>query len=278
MENNLGHITFGQQIGSLNISGFILTETIHPPHLVLPRHDHQCANINLTLEGSFRETVGNLPQECETASFLVKPPGESHGNKYGRSGAHCLIIELLPQRLEEIRKLTNLFNAPAHIKGGTGSIIARRIYQEFRQRTDGFELIIEGLILEILGQSARQNKTGNFQSPPRWLGEARELIRQHFSEKLSLYSIAEVIQIHPSHLARMFRKHYHCSVGEYVRRLRIEFAAQEMLQSDLSLAEIALAAGFNDQSHFTNEFKRQMRTTPVEYKKVHTRNALTKKH
>jgi AraC family transcriptional regulator len=278
MENNLGHITFGQQIGSLDINGFILTETIHAPHLELPRHDHECANINFTLEGSFREIVGNLPQECEDSSFLVKPPGESHGNKYGRYGAHCLIIELLPQRLEDIRQLTDLFNTPAHIKGGTGSIIARRIYQEFRQRTGGFELIIEGLILEILGQSARQNKTDNFQSPPRWLGEARELIRQHFSEKLSLYSIADVIQIHPSHLARMFRKHYHCSIGEYARRLRIEFAAQEILKSGSSLAEIALAAGFNDQSHFTNEFKRQMRITPAGYKKVHTRNALTKKH
>jgi len=279
MKDNSGQITFGQQIGCLNLSGFVLTETFHAPRLVLPRHDHECANINLTLGGSFRETIGNHPQECESDSFLVKPAGESHGNKYGDKGAHCLIIELLPQRLDDIRKLTALFDAPAHVQGGSLlSIIAKGIYQEFRGRSSGFELIVEGLILEMLGQTARRNNIKNFSLPPPWLKESQELIHQHFKEKLSLYRIADTIQIHPSHLARMFRKYYHCSIGEYVRRLRIEFAAREIIKSELSLAEIALAAGFSDQSHFNHEFKRQMKITPIEYKKNNTRKNLTKKH
>jgi len=277
IEQSVKQITFGQKIANLNLNGFVLTETFHAPHLVLPRHDHECANINLTLKGSFRETIGNHPQECEVGSILVKPPGESHGNKYGYKGAHCLIIELSPPRLEDIRSFTNLFDIPAHIPGGTLSIFAKRIYQELRGQTNGFELVIEGLILEMFGQTARQNSVRNF-SPPRWLKEAQELIHLHFAEKLSLHNLANDIQIHPSHLARMFRKYYHCSIGEYVRRLRIEYAAREILKSDLSLAEIALSAGFSDQSHFTREFKRQMRITPAEYKKIHTCNAHTKKH
>nr|MDQ3818165.1 hypothetical protein [Acidobacteriota bacterium] len=71
MKNSLGRITFGQQIGQLNVGGFVLTETFHEPRLILLRHDHECANINLTLDGSFRETVGSRPQECEAGSFLV---------------------------------------------------------------------------------------------------------------------------------------------------------------------------------------------------------------
>jgi AraC family transcriptional regulator len=272
-----GRITFGQQIGQLNISGFVLTETFHEPRLILPRHDHECANINFTLDGSFRETVGNRPQECERGSLLVKPPGEAHGNKYGRKGAHCLIIELSTSRLEEIRAFTNLFETPAHIKSGTLSLIMRRIYGELRGPTRGFELVIEGLILEMLGQTFRQNNLSNRSTPPRWLTQAQELIHQHFAEKLSLRVIADAVQIHPSHLARTFRKHHRCSIGEYVRRLRIEYAAQEILQSASSLTDVSLAAGFSDQSHFTHEFKRQLRTTPAEYKKLHSRNALTRK-
>lgn len=277
-EQSAGQITFGKEISSINLNGFILTETFHEPRLVLPRHDHECANINLTLAGSFRETVGKHPQECESASLLVKPPGESHGNKYGLNGAHCLIVELAPTRLDDIRSLTNLFDSPAHIRGGTLSVSAKRIYQEFRQRIDGFELIIEGLILEMIGETARQKNFRNLATPPRWLKEAQELIHQHFAEKLSLYGVANTIQVNPSHLARTFRKYYHCSIGEYVRRLRIEYAAREMLESDLSLAEIALASGFSDQSHFNHEFKRHMLITPTEYKKLQARNILTKKH
>lgn len=277
-KDNSGQITFGQQVGHLNLSGFILTETVHAPRLVLPRHDHECANINLTLNGSFREIIGNRPQECEADSFLVKPPGESHANKYGETGAHCLIIELSPTRFDDFRKRTYFFDAPTHFKNGLPSIIAKRIYQEFREQKSGFELIIEGLILEMLGQTARERDASHYPPPPRWLKKAQELIHEHFAEKLSLHAIAGVIQIHPSHLARMFRKYYHCSIGEYVRRLRVEYAAQEILKFNLPLADIALKAGFSDQSHFTHEFKRQMRISPAEYKKIHTRNASTKKH
>ena len=278
MKNSLGRITFGQQVGQLTISGFVLTETFHEPRLILPRHDHECANINFTLDGSFRETVGNRPQECQTGSLLVKPPGEVHGNKYGPKGAHCLIVEMSPRRLDDIRAFTNLFDTPAHEKGGTLSLIMRRIYGELRGQTRGFELVIEGLILEMLGQTFRQNNLRDCFTPPRWLIQAQELIHQHFAEKLSLRVIAEAVQIHPSHLARTFRKYHGCSIGEYVRRLRIEYAAQEILKSASSLTDISLAAGFSDQSHFTHEFKRQLRTTPAEYKKLHSRTAHTRKH
>ena len=277
MKNSSGRITFGQQIGQLNISGFVLTETFHEPCLILPRHDHECANINFTLDGSFRETVGNRPQECETGSLLVKPPGEAHGNKYGRKGAHCLIVEMSPRRLDDIRAFTNLFDTPAHVKGGTLSLIMKRIYVELRGQARGFELVIEGLILEMLGQTFRQNNLRDCSTPPRWLIQSQELIHQHFAEKLSLRVIADAVEIHPSHLARTFRKYHRCSIGEYVRRLRIEYAAQELLKSASSLTDISLAAGFSDQSHFTHEFKRQLRTTPAEYKKLHSCNALTRK-
>jgi transcriptional regulator GlxA family with amidase domain len=46
----------------------------------------------------------------------------------------------------------------------------------------------------------------------------------------------------------MFRRHYRCSVGDDLRQLRLDYAAQELTPSDKSLAEIAAAAGFYDQS------------------------------
>ena len=278
MKNGLGRITFGRELGELNVNGFVVTETFHEPDLTLPRHDHECANVNFTLGGSFRETFGNRPQECETGSVLVKPPGEPHGNHYGRQGAHCLVVEVSPPRLDDIRASTNLFDTPIHVKGGAVSLTMRRIYDELRGQSWGFELVIEGLILEMFGQTFRQNNLRDCFTPPRWLTQAQEMIHQHFAEKLSLHVIADAIQIHPSHLARTFRKYHRCSIGEYVRRLRIEYAAQEILKSATSLTDLSLAAGFSDQSHFTHEFKRQLRTTPAEYKKLQSRTALTKKH
>jgi AraC family transcriptional regulator len=68
-------------------------------------------------------------------------------------------------------------------------------------------------------------------------------------------------------LARTFRRTFGCTVGEYLRRLRIERAAEQLVSGDLPLAEIALAAGFADQSHFSNVFRRRTGVSPSAFRR-----------
>jgi AraC family transcriptional regulator len=82
----------------------------------------------------------------------------------------------------------------------------------------------------------------------------------------TLSQLAAEVGVHPIYLARSFRKHYRCTVGEYVRRLRIETACREISVSRKSLSEIATASGFYDQSHFSNAFKRYTGMTPAEFR------------
>ena len=74
--------------------------------------------------------------------------------------------------------------------------------------------------------------------------------------------------IHPSHLMESFRQHYHCTLGDYVRQLRIEYATHLLSASDLPASQIAHTAGFADQSHFCRTFKRLTGMTPTEFKKA----------
>jgi AraC family transcriptional regulator len=127
-------------------------------------------------------------------------------------------------------------------------------------------LAIEGLAFEILVEAARSNSRRTEPQPPRWLKQARDLLHAEFSQNLSLPEIALAVGVHPVYLARQFRKHYHCTIGEYVRRLRVECACREITQSDTPLIEIAAAAGFYDQSHFSRTFKRLTGLTPAEYR------------
>ena len=96
---------------------------------------------------------------------------------------------------------------------------------------------------------------------------AREIIHAHFSDKLTLSAIAESIGVHPVYLAREFRNRYNCTIGGYIRHLRIQFACRQMANSDVTVAEIASAAGFFDQSHFSRTFKRLTGSTPTNYRK-----------
>jgi len=260
--------TFGKQLKKLEIGGFILIETFHTPNLVLSRHDHECANINFTLRGSFREILGTRPQEATASSILIKPAGEHHANRYGSVGAKGFIIEILPHKLEIVRRFSKLFDAPAHIHNPTLSALASKIYREFRLlNSPASELMIEGLILEMLAESTRHEiKISSSATAPRWLSEARDFIRASFAEQVSLSKVAEFVGVNPAHLARMFRRNYGCTVGDYVRRHQLEFAARQIIETDRPLSEIGASAGFYDQSHFTNAFKLHFKLTPKEFR------------
>jgi len=96
--------------------------------------------------------------------------------------------------------------------------------------------------------------------------KARDFVHDRFQESISLADVADFAEVHPVSLARAFRRTYHCTVGDYVRKLRIEFACQKLAGSDAPLVEIALSAGFSEQSHFSRTFKRLIGLTPSEYR------------
>jgi AraC-like DNA-binding protein len=68
-------------------------------------------------------------------------------------------------------------------------------------------------------------------------------------------------------LARAFRRRYHCTMGDYVRRQRIERAKQQLRNSRARLAEIAAANGFADQSHFSRLFRHYTGMTPSHFRR-----------
>jgi AraC family transcriptional regulator len=57
-------------------------------------------------------------------------------------------------------------------------------------------------------------------------------------------------------VSRQFHHYFGCTISEYVRRVRVARAQSLMTRGDMSVAEIALACGFYDQSHFTTTFTR----------------------
>jgi AraC family transcriptional regulator len=125
--------------------------------------------------------------------------------------------------------------------------------------------VVEGLILEFLGNASRSLFRPPARTPP-WLERARDLCHAHFAEQLTLGDIAKSVGAHPTHIARSFKKHYGATVGEYIRGLRLDWAAARLESTDDSIADIAAAAGFYDQSHFSHNFKKYLGVTPVEFR------------
>ncbi len=255
----------GINVRNLKLDGLSLTETKYSASLALPRHIHECACITIVLKGGYSESFGRHIEECRPYSMMLKPPGEDHSNQYGKTGAQSLVIEIAPKKLKAISTLSKIFDQVIHARGGVGTALAMRIYKEFRIRDNASSLSIEGLVFEILAFSNR-NKSNKFAStPPLWLQKAKDIIHDHFKNPLTLARLAILVGVDPSYLAKMFRKHYRCTMGEYVRRVRLDKAILQM-DGNRPLSEVALDLGFYDQSHFTNSFKSYYGVTPAEFR------------
>ena len=98
--------------------------------------------------------------------------------------------------------------------------------------------------------------------PTKWLIRAIEIVEADLANAPTLSRLAREIGVHPAHLARTFRTTRGESLGAYVRRRRIEEADRALAITDHSLAEIAAAAGFCDQAHFTRVYRRHFGSSP----------------
>jgi AraC family transcriptional regulator len=94
----------------------------------------------------------------------------------------------------------------------------------------------------------------------------REFILAHLDQDLSLENLAQQAGFSPYHFARLFRQTIGESPHQFVLRQRIETARRLLKETDMPLAQVALAAGFPNQSHFTRAFKDRVGRTPQRYR------------
>jgi len=253
----------GTTLKSRAVNGFVLKEIRHPAGVFIPRHSHPNAHVGFILGGGFTETFTRKTLECRPLSVSYIAPDLPHTDDF-RHGVHCLVFEINPARLAQLRDVAAL-REPVFASGGRAAWLSLRMYREALRSDSASSLALEGLALEILAELSR-GEGKDESKPPRWLNHARELLHARLAENLTHDEVAQSVRVHPVYLATLFRRHFRCTIGEYVRRLRIEFAARQIASSGRSLCEIGLAAGFSDQSHFSKVFKNQTGMTPGSFR------------
>lgn len=260
-------IVKSENLATCEVAGFRLVETVYASGLKMGVHSHEPAYFSFVLRGAYTERCGRQTRTCVPASLISHPPDGSHAVAFHNEDVGIFRIEIKPHRLAYMREHSpGLMQAPEDFRGSLTANLAMRLYAEFRHMDSFSPLAVEGLVLELVAEASRNGSEGPESRRPRWLEQAREILHEQCADSLTLSHLATEVGVHPIYLARSFRKHYRCTVGEYVRRLRVETACREITASRKSLSEIATAAGFCDQSHFSNTFKRYTGMTPAEFR------------
>ncbi len=263
-----GHY-LGKMTASRVLSNFVVVESKYSAGQELKWHSHERSYISIVLQGSYMERCGSSSLHCGVGQVILHAADEVHSDEFFEEG-HCLNLEIQPHFADRLRQYG--------IDSGTRLAMSSRRYMRLgltlrseAVRCDtASELVIEGLAMEVIAQLIRIRAIDANQRKEHWLELVNEMLHERYRESITLKELADASQVHPVHLARAFRKRYGCSVGDYVRRLRVAGASSEIVDSDMSIAEIASRNGFSDQSHlcrmmreFTGKSPRQLRPKKV---------------
>lgn len=252
---------YGSVQGKWEHSDAIFTDLKHSSARKLPVHSHELPFFGLVLAGHYGERYCHRQTQFRPFTIMFRPAGVPHQDEIGPHGVKLFEVELRPawrKRLEDCSG--TLVSASDDCGGGQTLWLGLKLFRALHS-AGACHLSIEALLAELIGSVARLPRE-RAQDAPAWLSRIIDKLKSEHCERLTLRELGKEAGVHPVHLSRVFRRCVGEGIGEFVHRLRIREACEQMLAPGLSLADISCATGFADQSHLTRTFRKITGMTP----------------
>jgi AraC family transcriptional regulator len=251
---------------SRNTRSAILRESVYPAGLVMPRHAHEPCHFSVVLGGGFEERMGSKSWSVQPGSVIYRPAESEHTVSFASVQTTVLSIQLGFSLTEYARDSKVPVRQPADLSNAKARWLVARLQDEFSKDDLISDLAVDALVLEMLVELGRSKHHAVSDAKIRRVDER---IRENLHLKPSLDELAKEVGMHPVSLARAFKRCHQMTIGECIRRIRLEEATRLLTTSNLSLAEIAQELGFSDQSHFCRTFKAETGVTPRLCQRTH---------
>jgi AraC family transcriptional regulator len=145
---------------------------------------------------------------------------------------------------------------------------------ELNEGGAGGRLYVEGLASALAVHLLRSSGLSRHSSiphkgglAPRQIRRVLDYIEAHLTDELGLVELAAIVELSPNYFGEAFRISTGRSPHRYVMERRIEWARDLLRDEDRPIGDIAYAAGFSSQSHFTANFRRVTGVTPSRFRR-----------
>ena len=232
---------------------------VHLPRCTLRTHEHPEARIVLPLQHVFESRHGRRTLPVRHGEALYRPAGQPHSDRYA-APVGCVVV-LMPSAAG-LPPVADAFVAQGPAFAG----VAHALRAEMAAGDGAAPLVREGLAV-LAATLVLQRRPLVEHGTPAWLATVRERLADPDAAAPTLAELARAVDRDPAHVAETFRRAYGQSVGATLRRLRLERARGALLRDPgRALADVALQAGFADQSHFARHFRRLFGVPPGQYR------------
>lgn len=257
-----GNLQDCRQGGVFDIS---VLQASAPEHEVR-EHMHVDAHFVLVLSGTYISIAQGAPEFARAPALVYNPPGTVHRDRFLGGRGRFMAISIDPGRLDAGDALRGIPSGASYLQRTPCLRSAFALAREMHGAPDAAWL--ESGVWDLLSATIAAPRSGARQ-PPSWMHHAYEAVMDSAGDSgLSIGEVALAAGVHPVHLARVFREALGCSPGELLRWRRIEHACAMLRQRGRSMSDIALEAGFVDQSHMTHAFRQRFGMPPGAWRRT----------
>lgn len=268
--SNSRHMGAGNFFGAIYAKheqcGAIFSDVRHTSPRKLPMHSHELPFFGLLLDGHYSERYLHRHAQFPPFTLMFRPAGIAHQDEIGPRGVRLFEIELRPlwqKRLAECS--VSLDTARDDLFGGPLVWLGMKLFREVQCAATPDEFTVGSFLAELLSFAVRTPRHPS-KHAPAWLPRILDKLQTEHCRRLTLDELAREAGVHPVHLSRVFRRCTNEGISDYVHRLRVRSACEQMLVPESSLADISFSTGFADQSHFTRSFRRITGMTPAAFR------------
>lgn len=171
--------------------------------------------------------------------------------------------------LRPLSSLNYIFQENEYVKKETGALV-ESIFAEMNERDIGHELAVSAnvkhLLLLLLRNDNRKQLSHYDITQPNRFQPVIDYVDQHLEEKLSVDYASQLVNMSYTHFIKTFKKAIGMSFTDFVIYNRIKKAEQQLLTTQLSIAEIADSVGFKNIGHFYDMFNRYNHHSPKQFR------------
>jgi AraC family transcriptional regulator len=244
----------GLEIELHAFAGVRVLRVVHPDAQVIGEHAHDWAYIGLYTAGRYRERYDGGEADLCGPCAVVHPAGRMHADVVDVEGLETLTIEFDPAWLK-LHGFAGELDSSLIWSGGPVGLASRGLSALLGAKT-----VDEAVLGRATAQFLDFAISAKPHSAPPWLAEVHDRLSQ---DTPVVATLARKLGLHPAYLARAYRAATGEGVCEAQRRRRVVSASALLRRTALPLAEIAIAAGFCDQSHMNRCFSAVLGRTPL---------------
>ena len=226
-------------------------------------HSHDDAHFVLATHGRYLTTAWGA--QTEGPPLVFNPPGVIHRDRFVASGGHFLAVSFEASTWRDLAGQAPTAIDALRLAQPVARACALRLTRAILTR-DVEAVALESLGLELAAQAQTPKPDGDHR--PDWLDRAETFVADSFDQPIAVADVARAAGVHPVHLARGYRRWFGATPGARLRTRRLERAADLLMLGRTAIGQIALSAGFCDQSHLNRQFRQAYGVTPGEFARL----------